>query len=211
MMARTQLSIHILPAAGLLCALLAGCDQKPAEHASAESEKSAATHPDPDFPRGKATEYGLFKTLQSGWLADSDKTATGKILRSVTVEFVERTDRIPLRKGVVFGYRYWLKLSPEQSRPQLKRVLIHPPMTLPDGSTLSRSERMIRKKATHGIVTAIDVYALTEDYELVEGDWTFQIWYQDRKLAEQTFSAYTPDPEQTPGPSVEQQAGASGS
>jgi len=38
-------------------------------------------------------------------------------------------------------------------------------MTLPDGSKVIRSERTIRKKATHKIVTAIDAYALSEDYE----------------------------------------------
>lgn len=63
-------------------------------------------------------------------------------------------------------------------------------MTLPNGSKVIRSERTIRKKATHGIVTAIDAYALSEDYELVEGEWTFQLWHGDKMLAEQKFTTY---------------------
>jgi hypothetical protein len=40
-----------------------------------------------------------------------------------------------------------------------------------------------------------DGYGFNEDYELVEGDWTFQIWYQDKKLIERKFVSYRPDPE----------------
>jgi len=65
-------------------------------------------------------------------------------------------------------------------------------MTLPDGSTVTRSERNITRKATHGIVSSLDVYALNEDYELVEGEWIFQLWYADKMLTEQKFTTYWP-------------------
>jgi hypothetical protein len=32
------------------------------------------------------------------------------------------------------------------------------------------------------------VYSLDEDWELVPGDWTFEIWYENRKLTSQTFT-----------------------
>ena len=108
---------------------------------------------------------------------------------------MEDTQRIPLRTGVYFGYQYWLRLPPDEGKPVLKRVLIHPEMTLPDGSRVSRSERKFRRKATHGIVTAIDAYALSEDYELVEGDWVFQLWHQDEMLVEAKFTSYWPEGE----------------
>jgi hypothetical protein len=50
----------------------------------------------------------------------------------------------------------------------------------------------IGKRTTHGIVTSIDAYALSENYELVEGEWAFQLWYGDEILAEQKFTAYWP-------------------
>jgi len=58
---------------------------------------------------------------------------------------------------------------------------------------VSRSERAIRKRTTYGIVTSLDGYALSEDYELVVGDWTFQLWYKDSLLVEQTFTTYWSD------------------
>ena len=144
------------------------------------------------IPYGRATSYGLFRESGRGWVRKDKDTSTGQVIRQPTLEFVEETDRVPLREGVYFGYRYWLKVEPDTSRAELRRVLIHPEMTLPDGSKVTRSERTIRKKTTYGIVASLDGYALTEDYELVEGDWIFQLWYGNDKLVEQTFTTYWP-------------------
>lgn len=148
---------------------------------------------DAEYITGKSTRYGLFRQRIKGRVVTDPNASTGKLIRGTTLEFIgDNTDRIPLRKGTRFGYRYWLKLPPDQSNPSLNRVLIHPAMTLPDGTMVSRSERTIKKHATHGIVTAIDAYALNEDYELVEGEWIFQLWYNEQILVEQKFFAFTP-------------------
>lgn len=163
------------------------------ENPSVDSQSPLAKQEPPAFPMGKSTRYGLFKQRIRGRAVKDPDSSTGRLIRGSTLEFVgDDTERVPLRKGVRFGYRYWLKLPPEQKRHSLKRVLIHPEMTLPDGSSVSRSERMINKRATHGIVTAIDAYALSEEYELVEGEWIFQLWFHEHKLVEQKFIAYTP-------------------
>lgn len=149
---------------------------------------------EPDLPRGKSTRFGLFRQRSSGRIVKEPEASTGMIARGSTLEFEGvNTNRIPLRKGVRFGYRYWLKIPGEAKRPGLTRVLIHPQMTLPDGTVVTRSSRMINKRATHGIVTAIDAYGITEDYELVEGEWVFQIWYEGHKLVEQKFTTYKPE------------------
>ncbi len=38
-----------------------------------------------------------------------------------------------------------------------------------------------------GSAVALKGYGLQEDYELVEGDWIFQLWYDHRMLVEQRF------------------------
>lgn len=38
-------------------------------------------------------------------------------------------------------------------------------------------------------------YGFDEDYELVEGDWVFEIRHEDKKLIEQKFVTYVPDKE----------------
>ena len=201
----------------LISVTLAGCDRTPdvsrgygsqpdagLNQASADGQQPGIQEGKPEnqatlgIPRGKATQYGLFRERGRGWARDNPNSSTGKLIRKPKLDFTEQTDRVPLRKGVYFGYKYWLKIEPDKSRADLRRVLMHPEMTLPDGSTVSRSERTIRKRTTHGIVTSIDAYALSEDYELVEGYWTFQLWYEDDLLVEQNFTTYWPEEARDP-------------
>ena len=201
----------------LIVVILTGCDRTPDDSQSsgnqldtglqqmpADSRQPGAQEArinrqvTPVKPRGKATRYGLFRERGRGSARKDESTSTGKLIRRPKLQFVEQTERIPLRRGVYFGYKYWLKIEPDQTRANLRRILIHPEMLMPDGSRVSRSERALRKRTTHGIVTALDVYALSEDYELVEGDWTFQLWYKDDLLVEQTFTTYWPEDDADP-------------
>jgi len=63
-------------------------------------------------------------------------------------------------------------------------------MTLPDGSFSTGSDRLIRGKISSSQVIAYTGYDLDEDYELVERDWVFEIWYQDKMVIEQKFTTY---------------------
>jgi hypothetical protein len=122
---------------------------------------------------------------------------TGKVINKPVLELGEQTDRIPLVKDTYFAYRYRILDLPKDvvKRPvvELRKVLTHPEMTLPDGSTATGSDRTFKGRTSVGQVIGFDGYAFNEDYELVEGDWTFQIWYQDQMLVEQTFTMYWPE------------------
>ena len=177
----------------ILSLALVGMHPASADEKQPDSKQAEKTQVERSIPWGKATSYGLFRERGRGWTRQDENTSTGKLIRNAKLEFVEQTDRVPLRRGVYFGYKYWLKIEPDKSRADLKRVLIHPEMTLPNGSKATHSERAIRKRTTYGIVTALDGYALSEDYELVEGNWTFQLWYKDDLLVEQTFTTYWPE------------------
>lgn len=39
----------------------------------------------------------------------------------------------------------------------------------------------------------MDVYALNEGYEMVEGEWIFQLYFGDRLLTEQRFITFHPE------------------
>ena len=162
--------------------------------ASVDTPGAVTWHSKAGLPRGKSTRFGLFRQRSRGRIVKEPEAGTGMVIRGSILEFEgANTDSIPLQKGIRFGYRYWLKLPGEVKRPSLTRVLIHPEMTLPDGTVVTRSSRTISKRATHGIVTAIDAYGISEDYQLVEGEWVFQIWHDGRKLVEQKFTTYKPD------------------
>jgi len=89
-------------------------------------------------------------------------------------------------------YKIW-SLPDQPAYVDLRRVLKHPEMTLPDGTVTTGSDFEVKRKVSSNHVIVYTGYGFDEDYELVEGDWTFQIWYKDKKLIEQKFTTYWPD------------------
>jgi hypothetical protein len=144
--------------------------------------------------KGHVGRVGLYRLVRSGGVIDDPNTSTGKAIAKPVVELVRQTERIPLIRGaqMYLQYRIW-PLPVQPAHVDLRRVLRHPEMKLPDGSVSTGSDYMIKGRVSSGQVIAYTGYGLDEDYELVEGDWIFEIWYQDRKMIEQKFTTYRPD------------------
>ena len=107
------------------------------------------------------------------------------------------TKNFILIKNTYFAYRYRITDIPKEAakRPtvDVRKILTHPEMTLPDGSKSNGWDRVARGRTSVGQVIAFDGYVFSEDYELVEGEWTFQIWYDDKMMVEQKFTMYKPE------------------
>lgn len=145
-------------------------------------------------PQAKVIKAGLFKVIRSGGLVESKNTSTGKAIAKPVIQMLKTTERIPLVKDAHMSLQYRIWNLPEQpAYIKLRRVLKHPVMSLPDGSQSSGSDYMITGKVSVGQVIAYTGYGLNEDYEMLEGEWTFQIWYKDEKLIDHTFVTYYPD------------------
>ncbi len=168
---------------------------------AAESALSVAANKtsdsQPEGPESHVFQFGLYKAVRKGLVKDSSQTNTGKVVRKPKLEHVSMTDRIPLVKDTYFGYQYRLfNLPPEALIApvmRLRKVLIHPEMTLPDGSKTTGWDRPMKGRVETQQVMGFDGYVFNEDYELVEGDWIFQLWYKDKKLIERKFIAVRPD------------------
>lgn len=142
----------------------------------------------------RVSKAGLFRVVRSGGVVDTPGSSTGKSISKPVIELVRITDQIPIFKDAHMSLQYRIGAIPEGVHwLDLRRVLKHPEMTLPDGSTTTGSDYMIREKVSVRHVIAYTGYGLNEDYEMVEGDWTFEIWLDDRKLIEQAFTTYWPD------------------
>jgi hypothetical protein len=171
---------------------LASCNQNSESSLTSAEKKSVL----PSLPEGKIFEYGIYRAQRKGRVRNDLSTNTGKIISKPVLTLSQQTRKIPLLKDTFFAYRYRLLNLPrdEVKKPtvELRKVLIHPPMTLPDGSISTGWDRIFRGRTSIGQVIAFDGYAFNEDYELVEGDWIFQIWFRDKKLTEQIFTTYNP-------------------
>jgi hypothetical protein len=147
--------------------------------------------------KSMVNQRGLYRLVRSGGLKDDPDTSTGKSIINPVIELAESTERIPLIKGAQMYLQYRLWYLPE--RPayiDLKRVLRHPEMKLPDGSVATGSEYMMKQKVSVNQAIGYTGYGLDEDYELVEGDWVFEVWYQGEKMIDQKFTTYWPDKEE---------------
>ena len=95
------------------------------------------------------------------------------------------TEVVPLRKGIGFGLRWRATGIPEQV--DITEIFTHPSITRPDGKTLAGFEEPMKYKAIDGVVETTDCYMLSEDYELVAGDWTISIVYSGITLAKRSY------------------------
>ena len=204
---------------------LVGCDQTPDASNSTDKDAGiadsggagAGAAPAPaEAPAGgvaqdlkaQVFQFGIYKATKKGRITNSSETNTGKVVRKPTLEHVSMTDRIPLLKDTYFGlqYRLWnlpTEVTVKRVMP-LRSVLIHPEMTLPDGSRSSGWDRSVKGIVKSQQVLGFDGYAFNEDYELVEGDWIFQVWYQDQKLIERKFVSVQPEQEKAAEPAAKE-------
>lgn len=201
--------IYLIPL--IIVAILTGCDRTPdasrditSSSGTGDETTTAGIAPEASIktqaveeniiPSGRVIRAGIFKAVHEGRLLEGTSGTTGKSLKSLSLEFVKQAERIPLVKNTYLGFQYRIsRLLPELENTriiELRRVLVHPEMRLPDGSTTTGSDYTVQRKIKLGQVNSYDAYGFHEDYEMVEGEWIFQLWYQDDLLVEQEFTTY---------------------
>jgi len=114
------------------------------------------------------------------------------IVKGVTV--TEYTTNIPAQLGTTFGIQYLINSSPKGGAFPVTCVILFPEGGLVDsqGRTYRRSSEKLNitigKKTFYG-------YGFDEPWELVPGEWVFQIWYKDTRLAQKKFTVMLPESE----------------
>ena len=185
----------------VMAVFVVGCDQ-----GQEQASEASKTTNEAKVPTGSIFEYGIYTPVRKGRVLDSLESNTGKLISLSVLDLSEATDRIPMVKGTYFAFRYrvYNLLKEDAKKPvvEIRKVLIHPTMTLPDGTTTTGWERTDKQRGSTGQVIAFDGYAFNEDYELVEGEWTFQIWYRDKMMVEQKFTTYRPEEASTESKAV---------
>ncbi len=135
--------------------------------------------------------YGIFDTTKSvkrhgfsaGAIAKDDVTG---------IRFLEYTTQIPTILGTDFGFQYIINSSPRGKPIRVTSVIKFPEggMRHPRGHIYKESrdshEVIIGKKALHG-------YGFDEAWEMVPGQWVFELWHQKARLIKKTFVVYEVD------------------
>lgn len=155
---------------------------------------------------GTVTEYGYYKLDSEPERYRNIASTSGYVKEGGEVELVEQTQRIPLEKNRLFGFKFRISGFDGKDAVQLKLVVTHPEITRPNGSKSTGYSYPILLEVKDGVIVNQSGYSLDHDYELVEGDWTFEYWYYKQKLVSQTFTTYKSD-EPAPVDNVDQNPG----
>ena len=154
----------------------------PTGHAADPSADAA-----PQVTRIKVSNSGIFSAVDQA----AQKPAAGAIpFADVTnVHLTKKTRTIPMSKGVDFGFQYEAVGMPLGEKATLHFVVIYPsPGISKPGSPSPLLRDEYDQKVRIGVKGSYDGYELDNDWELVPGDWTLEIWSGNNKLASETFT-----------------------
>jgi len=130
--------------------------------------------------RVEIIEYGTYAIeiykIDQG--SDGVMTATAS-----KISHLETTSVIPAKRCVNFGFRFRVEGPPEGSR--LTFVTHFPVEVTPPGASRAISSHSKTRVLVPGI--HFQSYGLDFDWEVMPGQWTFELFDGDRKLAEKSF------------------------
>lgn len=129
-------------------------------------------------------DYGIYTVDRES----QGRNTEGIGLSTVTnVRHAVSTTTIPAQIGVTFGFRYKVFGPDTGETVELRKVTKFPPggLRTPKGEVLHETERTLRNKIGE---TRFTSYALVDNFELVPGQWSIEIWQGSIRLAAQNFT-----------------------
>lgn len=129
-------------------------------------------------------EYGIYKAKAKEKVT-ADSTAEGTWTVIEEIELVAQTDSIPAKVGTQFGFWFVVNGEPKGEKISLTFVNRLPGLKNPN------TDEVVFQEKYKNIVSigerSFKGYVFDFEWEAVPGKWTFQIFYEDKKLAEKTF------------------------
>ncbi|OUR85376.1 hypothetical protein A9Q77_00710 [Marinomonas sp. 42_23_T18] len=129
-------------------------------------------------------DYGIYE-LVSIREVDNETAIAGSSLVTKSQKLTEKTAVVVADAGITFGVSFKVTGIPPKRALMLREVMIFPEMTDPD-SQMTQSYYEVTEEYRNNDV-AFEGFTFEYDWEMVKGDWTYQLYYQDTLLAEQVF------------------------
>lgn len=145
---------------------------------------TAAPAQEPQITGAQITEVGIFTVEVIKSYADQGVVrGDRRIVRNYVL--VQPGTNIPLLSGTTFGFNFTLLGSPADAPVNVQIKLIHPPFT-PTGGGAPRT--LSQTQAQFHIAPKQHLSYTLGKTNRSPGTYTFQIFHQGRKLAEQSFT-----------------------
>ena len=137
--------------------------------------------------KGEVTEFGYYKAVTKLERERNIEATSGYVRAGGEVELEQSSSTIPLKINRLFGFKFRVEGFGEKEAVQVKLVVEHPQITRPNGSTSKGYSYPVLLEVKNGVIENQSGYSIDHDYEMVEGDWIFEYWYNDEKLLSQSF------------------------
>ena len=147
----------------------------------------AAQAQTPRIDRVEVTAKGIFET-EGGKRANERGSATGSYVEVTNPKLVSAMTRTNVAQNLEIGIQFTVHGSPKGTPVQLRIVHIFPTQGLRNPET---SLTFYREEYFNTVVIgepSYQGYKLEREWEVVPGTWVLQIWHEDRKLADQSFT-----------------------
>ena len=133
-------------------------------------------------------EYGLYQTRSAEKIKDPKATG-GERGTVVNIDLVGVTTTIPAELEMEFGIRYLVEGGPEGAEVPVTIVMRFPQPGLKEpGKSKPTLENRQVTVGTVGYAGHYQSYGFDYPWEIVPGVWTFELWAEGRKMAEQKFN-----------------------
>jgi len=137
--------------------------------------------------KAAVTEFGYYRQVTELERERNIASTSGYVKSGGEVALEKSTQEIPLQLNRLFGFKFRIEGFGDKAAVQLKLVVTHPQITRPNGSTSNGYSYPVILEAKDGVLENQSGYSIDHNYEMVEGDWVFEYWYNDQKLLSQSF------------------------
>jgi len=137
--------------------------------------------------RPRIIEYGIFKAAPEKTIK-SNETGVGDVELGGSIRLVKKTEKVPAALGTKFGIKFYLPVELRKNEIVLKYVFLVPGLKDPQTGKIQERIEVPGKYDGGADGMAYVFYDFTDKWELVPGKWTFQVFHDDEKLIEKTFT-----------------------
>jgi hypothetical protein len=145
-----------------------------------------------EIQRIEITEFGTYDSVSTNNTTAAPGTATGTVTARTNLTHAKTTTTVPASIGSHFGFRYQVIGQANGAMVNLKRIILVPQPGIRNpatGNTTVRDEYDYKKRIGD---TGFAAYKLDDNWEVVPGTWTIEIWDGNRKLASKSFNLVKP-------------------
>jgi hypothetical protein len=141
--------------------------------------------------RADVVDKGIYAIVEGEKTPDAN-TPTGTVTAVESETLIAATDTVAGKVGTEFGFRYVVVGEPKGEAVRLEIVITYPPPGLkgPGDGAPAPETRYARDKAIGETIYC--GYGFENDWEIVPGKWTFAVWHDGKKLAEESFTVTGP-------------------